>query len=88
MIKIVAYSFAVLCLGYASLEKCKEIGFYPSEKAYREVGLVPPELQEVFVEAPREDFKRQADPKSGEWACKNCHACNPNYKLYCGICWN
>jgi hypothetical protein len=88
MIKIVAYAIAVLCLGYVSLDKCKEIGLYPSEKACRESSQVPLELQEFFVEEPIGSFSKQSAPKMGEWECRNCHACNPNYTIYCGICWN
>lgn len=78
MIKVVAYSFAVLFLGYMSLEECKETGLYPSEKAFRE----------VFFEESLQEYKKPREHKSGEWECRSCHACNPNYKLYCKVCWN
>ena len=34
------------------------------------------------------DFKRRGDCSEGKWECQVCHYCNPNYTLYCGICWN
>ena len=34
------------------------------------------------------DFKRRGDCSEGKWECQVCHYCNPNYNLYCGICWN
>ncbi len=34
------------------------------------------------------DFKRQGSCPQGKWECQVCHYCNPNYTLYCGICWN
>jgi hypothetical protein len=75
--KILVYSFVVLCLGYASLEQCKENGLYPSEKMYRELSLASSEP---------ENFVQKAG-KRGQWECKSCHASNPNYTLFCGMCW-
>lgn len=76
--KIVVYSFVALCLGYASLEQCKENGLYPSEKIYRDCSLSSLEIEESFV--PRSHTGHQ-------WECKSCHANNPNYTLFCGACW-
>ncbi len=88
MIKVVAYSFAVLCLGYISLEECKETGLYPSEKAFREIFQLASDPQEVFFEESLEEYKKPREHKKGPWECRSCHACNPNYKLYCKVCWN
>ena len=82
---------------------CQKEGFFPCENTYVKIDQIDFIENTIYVTVHGKilktsaihsdtqgfyfkDFK-QGSCDDGYWECSNCRHCNPNYKLWCEICW-